>query len=106
MKNLECITSTAGETSFFISILETGWIYDVFLILTNELKTKYEEWEIKRIPAQYSDKEIIDGQTFSIFTASYKIDNPSDLMIAFFIYSIRGVEYVTDPMYFAVKEDS
>ena len=104
-RELCCITSNDGETPFFISIFELGWIYDVFLIITNQLKSSYEESELIRVNVDYSGKEIIDGRTFSVFTTSYRFDEPSDFMVAFFTYSINGVNYVTLPMCFAVEDE-
>lgn len=105
MEKLYCETSNDGETYFYIHILETGWIYDVFLILTSEIKPKYEEYEFKKIPVQYSGKEIINGNTFSTFEVYHQIDKPTDFMVSFFIYTINGITYKSEPMYFSVKDE-
>lgn len=105
MEKLYCTTSNDGETLFYISILETGWIYDVFLILTNEIKSKYEEGEFKQIKAQFFDKETIDGKTFSRFTVYHQFEEPTNFMVSFFIYTIEGITYVTKPMCFAVENE-
>ena len=105
MEKLYCSTSNDGETYFYINILETGWIYDVFLILTNEIKPKYEEYEFKKIPAQYSGKKAINGNTFSNFEVYHQIDEPTDFMVSFFIYTIEDITYATKPMCFAVTDE-
>lgn len=105
MKDLYSSTSTNGETSFSISILETGWIYNVSLIITDKMRMKYEEHQLKRIEAHYGGKDRIDGKTFSVFSASYCFQSPADTMVAFFLYTIADVTYITDPMYFSVRND-
>lgn len=104
-KDLYCITSNDGETQFFISILEIGWIYDVFLILANEIKSNYEENEYIKVKLNYSGKDIVNGKTYSVFHTFYQFEKPSDFMVAFYIYSIEGVTYVTDPLCFAVEDE-
>lgn len=105
MEKLYCTTFNNGETYFYIHILETGWIYDVFLILANEIKTKYEEYEFKKIPAKYSCKEVINGNTFSTFEVYHQIDEPTDFMVSFFIYTINGITYKTEPICFSVEDE-
>lgn len=99
-----CITSTGGESQFHISILETGWIYDVFLILANEEKSEYEDDEIIKVKLKYSGKETRNDMTYSIFHTFYRFEHTSDFMIAFFIYSINNVTYATEHMHFAVED--
>lgn len=103
-KDLYCTTSNDGETQFSISILETGWISDVFLILTDKIKSKYEEGEFTKIKVEYEDKEIINGKTYSIFSTYHRFLSPSPFMVAFFIFTIHDVTYVTDHMYFSVED--
>lgn len=105
MEKLYCITSTDGETYFYIDILETGWIYDVFLILTYEVKTKFEDGEYFKVKANYSGKTVINDRTYSRFEAFYKFDKPADFMASYFIYTIKGETYVTDPICFAVRDN-
>jgi len=105
MNDLYCTTSNNGETCFFLDILETGWIYDVFLILTHEIKTKYEDYEFKKIPLSYVGKKIINGNTFSSFELYIQIEEPSDFMVSFFLYTISGITYKTDPICFSVSDE-
>lgn len=101
MKNL--CTSINGETTFSVSVLETGWIYDVFLILTDKIRSKYEEREFKKVPAIHIERKHINKKMFSVFEASYQFEQPSD-MVYFFIYSIEGITYRTDPVRFTVED--
>ena len=103
MEKLYTITSTDGETGFSISILETGWIYDVFLILTDTIKTEYKEGEFKKIEVPYSCKEILNGKSYSVFDTYFRFSKPSESVIYFFIYSIDGITYVTEPNRFIVE---
>lgn len=105
MKDLYSSTFTNGETSFSISILETGWIYNVSLIITDKMRMKYKEHEFKRIEAHYCGKNTINKKTFSVFSASYWFEFPVDTMVAFFLYTIADVTYMTDPMYFSVQNE-
>lgn len=103
-KNLSCITTTEGETQFYLSISEDlGWVESVFLILTDTLKDKYEEGEFKKIEVQYFNKEELNNKIYNIFLAFHHFEQPSDHMIAFFIFTVEGTTYVTDSMSFAVK---
>ena len=104
MEDSYCTTLTGEETSFFVSFLETGWIYDVFLILTDKIQFQYQEGEFRKIPAQYCGKETIDEKTFSKFTASYCFEQASNFMVYFFICTINGVTYRTEPVCFDVKD--
>lgn len=103
MEKLYTITSTDDETLFSISILETGWIYDVFLILTNSIKSEYQEGEYKKIKVPYSCKKTLDNKSYSLFEASYHFKEPSDSMVYFFIYTIGETTYVTEPRCFIVE---
>ena len=85
MEKLFCTTSTDGETYFYIDILETGWIYDVFLILTYEVKTKFEDEEYIKVKANYAGKTVIEDRTYSRFEAFYKFDKPADFMASYFM---------------------
>lgn len=103
-KNLSCITTTEGETQFYLSILEDlGWVESVFLIITDTLKTKYEEGEFQKIEVNYFDKEELNNKIYNIFLTFHHFEEPSDYMIAFFIFTVEGTTYVTEPMSFAVK---
>lgn len=104
-KYLYCTTSTNRKTLFYIDILETGWIYDVFLILTCEIKTKYEEGEYNQIQAKYFGKTIVNNKTYSRFIVYDIFRNPSDFVVSFFIYTIKGITYVTDFMCFDVEDE-
>ena len=104
MEELYYTTSTGEETSFFVSFLEMGWIYDVFLILTNKIQSQYKQGEFQKIPAQYCGKEEIEGKTFSKFSASYLFTQELDFMVYFFICTINGVTCRTEPICFNVED--
>lgn len=100
MKNLH--TFTKEETTFFVSIVETGWIHDVFLIITDEIRTNYKDREFKKIEATHIERKKGKKKTSSIFEASYSFEEPSPSMFYFFIYCIEGVPYMTVPTRFTV----
>lgn len=105
MKKLYCTTFTGDETYFYIDIVETGWIYDVFLILTYEVKNQFEDGEYIKIPAKYSCKTTLNGKAASRFEVYYAFEKPAKFMASYFIYTIEEVTYVTEePVCFAVEE--
>ena len=105
MENAHYITSNDCETYFSVNILERGWIYDVYLILAHDLKNNYEDYEIEKIPAEYAEKKNIDGETFSVFEVYHQIDEPTDFMVCFFIYTINNITYRTNSICFTVENE-
>lgn len=86
------VTFTDQDTIFSIEILETGWIYNIWVDIGSVC-----------IQAEYYGRVIRKCGRYSMFRAIHIFDFPQSNVSAYFHYFIEGKEYVTKPIYFDVE---
>lgn len=92
------ITGTSDKTDFYIPILETGWIYNVWLVI-NGIYTIYVEEPYMRA-VDYNNSENI----YSIFHAKYQFKKARDNVEVHWCYTIDGKQYVSPSIHFDVMD--
>lgn len=106
MTNTCGTTFTDNDTIFWIKILETGWIKDVYLLLSTNIEDSIEKRNFGNIrleKASHFSRENIGENTYSEFICITSFSNPTDYMEYCFFYSIDGKDFLTKPQHFIVK---
>lgn len=89
-------TYTDYETIFVLPILETGWIYDVYLLIDGNAVKAYH----LRRGFMYDNKDEI----YSFFIATYIFPHSCKSIEACWRYDVNGVTYFSEPFCFSVEE--
>lgn len=91
-------TGISDTTGFSIPILETGWIYNIWLVV-NGCYIASTKIPIARVFDYYNPKNI-----YSIFHIEYQFKKVRDNVEVHWVYMIEGRQYVTSSIYFDVED--
>ncbi len=91
-------TGISDTTGFSIPILETGWIYNIWLVV-NGCYVVSTKIPIVRAFDYYNPKNI-----YSIFHIEYQFTKIRDNVEVHWVYMIEDKPYVTSSIYFDVED--
>lgn len=91
-------TGISDTTGFSIPILETGWIYNIWLVV-NGCYLASTKIPLARVFDYYNPKNI-----YSIFHIEYQFTKVRDNVEVHWVYMVEGKQYVTSSIYFDVED--
>lgn len=91
-------TGISDTTGFSIPILETGWIYNIWLVVNGRYVVSTKT-PIARVFDYYNPKNF-----YSIFHVEYQFEKVQNNVEIHWYYMINGGEYVSSSIYIDVED--
>lgn len=91
-------TGISDTTGFTLPILETGWIYNIWLVVNGRYDALTKD-PIARGFDYHNPKNI-----YSIFHIEYQFKKVRNNVEVHWVYMIEGKQYVTSSIYFDVED--